>query len=269
MGVNIATPDTNMICRFYQQGQKLDVAGLNEITVLIDRSETERTEVALNSWRPGLDGPPHKHEQKEQIFFILNGCGTVKIGSDLFEAAPGDLFYVPANVVHQTINKGGEALEYLLFNAFLEPDKEGHASFAEHVSKVKETRKLQAETQHADAGSPQPHVPSQSRGRRMKTDAGSNRFECSRAALLERSETQRCEAILTCWRGNQKSELKRSGDTEETLFVVAGSGLIGVGNEAASASRGDVVFVPRKVGCVVTASSEGLKCLSLNAIVSG
>jgi hypothetical protein len=33
-----------MIKRNYQQGEKLDVAGLNEITVLVDRSETELTE---------------------------------------------------------------------------------------------------------------------------------------------------------------------------------------------------------------------------------
>lgn len=258
-----------MICRYYQKGLKLDVAGLNEITVLIDRSETERTEVALNSWRPGLDGPPHKHEQKEQIFFILKGCGTVRIGSDLFEAAPRDLFYVPANVIHQTINKGEEALEYLLFNAFLKSDKEGHASFAEHVSKVKETRRLQAQTQQADAGSNQSQVSSQSRGRRLKTDAAASRFEFSRTALLERSETQRCEAMLTSWPPNHKSEPESCNDMERTFFVVAGSGLIGVGSEAASVNRGDVVFVPREVRCLVTAGSEGLKCLSLNTIVPG
>lgn len=54
-----------MLCRHPSQiSQKLDVSGLNEITVLIDRSETALTEVAINSWSPGLDGPPHAHEAK-------------------------------------------------------------------------------------------------------------------------------------------------------------------------------------------------------------
>jgi quercetin dioxygenase-like cupin family protein len=66
-----------MICKYYRDGIKLNVADLNEITVLIDRSETELTEVALNSWWPGLDGPPHRHEQKEQIFYVISGRGTV------------------------------------------------------------------------------------------------------------------------------------------------------------------------------------------------
>ena len=40
-----------MIHRYYKEGQKLDVAGLNQITVLLDRTETELTEIALNEWR--------------------------------------------------------------------------------------------------------------------------------------------------------------------------------------------------------------------------
>ncbi|MBM4144343.1 MAG: hypothetical protein FJ225_12235 [Lentisphaerae bacterium] len=59
-----------MIHKRYDEGERLDVAGLNEITVLIDRSLTARTEVGLNSWVPGQDGPPHRHEAKEQIFFV-------------------------------------------------------------------------------------------------------------------------------------------------------------------------------------------------------
>ena len=47
-----------MLHRFYKEGEQLDVAGLNLITVLIDRSETEITEVALNEWRAGLELQP-------------------------------------------------------------------------------------------------------------------------------------------------------------------------------------------------------------------
>ncbi|MBE7538338.1 MAG: cupin domain-containing protein [Opitutaceae bacterium] len=94
-----------MIIRHPQEGQKLDVAGLNEITVLIDRSETALTEVAINAWTPGLDGPPHVHERKEQNFLVLDGHGEVHIGGRTFQAAAGDFFYVPAGMVHQTISR--------------------------------------------------------------------------------------------------------------------------------------------------------------------
>ena len=154
-----------MICRYVKQGNQLDVAGLNQITVMLDRSETQLSEAALNCWRPGLDGPPHKHERKEQIFYILAGEGAVRIGEDLFPAQADDLFYVPANVVHQTINRGQASLDYFLFNAFLDPDKEGHASFAEHVDKMKSQRLLQAQTQRADAGSLEPISFSKAKGK--------------------------------------------------------------------------------------------------------
>jgi len=256
-----------MICRNYQEGQKLDVAGLNEITVIIDRSETERTEVALNSWWAGLDGPPHKHEQKEQIFFVLQGRGTVKIGGEVFEAKPGDLFYVPANVIHQTINQGKEPLQYLLFNAFLKPDKEGHATFAEHVRLVKETRRLQAQTQQANAGSNEPQVSSQAKGKRISGNDFTQPTEISQATLLPRGETKGCEAILINSAPDTQTALEISDEVERTLFVIAGGGIINVGNEATSVGRGNVVYVPRKHACVARASSERLKCLSLNTVV--
>ena len=133
-----------MICRFFEDGQKLNVADLNEITVLVDRSETALTEVALNQWPSQLKGPPHLHEKKEQMFFIVSGAGLVRVGDQTFEVKPNDLVYVPAAAKHQTIATSAEPLRYLLFNAFADSDKEGHASFAEHVEKVKNTRKEQA-----------------------------------------------------------------------------------------------------------------------------
>ena len=124
----------------------MDVAGLNQIIVLLDRSETEKTEVALNIWPPSLDGPPHKHDEKEQIFYFTSGKGKVKIGSESFNVETGNLAHLPAGVVHQTIVTGDEPLCYMLFNVFITDEKEGHASFAEHIEKVKNIRKKQAES---------------------------------------------------------------------------------------------------------------------------
>jgi len=64
-----------MLHKHFTEGQELDVAGLNKIIVLIDRSETELTEIGLNEWRPKLDGPPHKHGDKVQVFYFTSGVG--------------------------------------------------------------------------------------------------------------------------------------------------------------------------------------------------
>jgi len=63
------------------------------------------------------------------------------------------MVYVPPKVVHQTIVTGSEPLSYLLFNAFLDASKEGHASFADHIQKVKSIRKEQASLAGACPGS--------------------------------------------------------------------------------------------------------------------
>jgi len=141
-----------MICRKYNEGQRLDVAGLNEIIVVIDRSETARTEVGLNSYRPGLIGPRHSHAEKEQTFFVTSGGGWVIVGAEKRRVERGDVVFVPAGVEHQTIAEADRPLEYLLYNAFLGESKEGHSTFAEHIQKVKATRRAQAE--RAGGGGP-------------------------------------------------------------------------------------------------------------------
>ena len=134
-----------MICRRYDQGQRLDVAGLNQIIVVLDRSETARTEIGLNRWRAGLLGPRHKHDQKEQTFFVTAGSGWVVLGDEKRRVSRGDVVFIPAAAEHQTIAGDEEDLEYLLYNTFLSDEKEGHATFAEHIEKVKSTRRAQAD----------------------------------------------------------------------------------------------------------------------------
>ena len=135
-----------MLHKTYKDGEKLDVAGLNQITVLIDRSETELTEVGLNEWNPKFLGPPHKHNDKDQVFFIVSGEGIIKLGENEYEAKPGCFVYVPAGIVHQSITTSKESLSYILFNTFTSLNKEGDLTFAEHIEKVKLIRKKQSES---------------------------------------------------------------------------------------------------------------------------
>jgi mannose-6-phosphate isomerase-like protein (cupin superfamily) len=253
-----------MICRHQSQGQQLDVAGLNQITVLIDRSETELTEVGINAWHPGLDGPPHAHPGKEQNFLVTAGRGEVVIGGESFPAAPGDFFYVPASVVHQTITRGADRLEYLLFNAFLDASKEGHASFADHISKVKETRRQQAEQQRAEADASLAARPAPARrGKRVALPAAGG----AGVVLLDRAETERCEAVAWPLAGSARAVIAPDSTKEQTLFVVTGAGSLQVGTEQAEVHQGHTVLVPRGSACVLTAGPTGLQVVSFGTVV--
>lgn len=254
-----------LINRTPATGQKLDVAGLNEITVLIDRSETELTEVALNAWVPGLDGPPHFHDRKEQNFLVTSGHGTVKLGDETFAAAPGSFFYVPAGMIHQTITQGDSPLVYFLFNAFLDTDKEGHASFADHIAKVKETRRQQAAQQSAESATDKasPRTTPTHKGKRVDL----NTLGGSAAPILLRTETARCEALIWKLAASEGAQVAADATKEQTLFVTAGSGTIRVGAETVQVQSGNTLLVPRDTTAAFTADSYGMQVVSFGTVV--
>jgi mannose-6-phosphate isomerase-like protein (cupin superfamily) len=262
-----------MILKRYDQGERLDVAGLNEITVLIDRSCTARAELGLNSWAPGQDSPPHQHEAKEQIFFVIAGCGTVRVGGETFSVQPRDFVYVPAGVEHQTIATGAGPLQYLLFNVFLNEDKEGHATFAEHIAAVKHIRRAQADQQDAAAGGGSAVLSATARrGKHIRDifgvkmyDFGSNTTHL----LLDRAETERCEVTVVSWPAGNKGAMVSHSEKEQTFFVLEGSGEVTVDGVTRPVTVGDVVFVPWKAPHTTEAGDDGpLIYLCLNSIVT-
>jgi mannose-6-phosphate isomerase-like protein (cupin superfamily) len=258
-----------MINRYYKKGQKLDVAGLNEITVLVDRSETELSEIGWNSWRPNLDGPPHKHNDKDQIFYVTDGVGKVKLGDDVFDVKPGDLAYVPAGLVHQTITTTEVPLSYMLFNIFNGESKEGHASFADHIEKVKMIRKKQAETGNYNVAEenvltdikPGKFINDIYSGKRY--EFGSN----STILLLDRNETNRCELTVVSWPSGSRGALVAHKEKEQTFFVLRGNGRVTVGTETENVNPGSVVFVPRNTPHTTEAVGSELAYLCMNGLV--
>ncbi|HOW63810.1 MAG TPA: cupin domain-containing protein [Candidatus Paceibacterota bacterium] len=259
-----------MIRRYYQNGQKLDVAGLNVVTVLVDRSETQLTEVGWNRWRKGLEGPPHSHEAKEQIFFVTDGEGIVVVGPSRYAVKTGSLIYVPPKAIHQTIVTGDAPLSYFLFNAFLDAGKEGHASFADHIEKVREVRRQQAQFRQAavpgadtSAISDQPgkHIEDVHQGRLF--DFGSN----TTRLILERNEAVRAEVTLVSWPKGSKGAMVSHPEKEQTFFVLSGRGKITVGEETLPVAVGDVVFVPWQAPHTTEAADETLTYLCLNTHV--
>lgn len=245
--------------------QKLDVAGLNEITVLVDRSETELTEVAINKWHSGLDGPPHAHPRKEQNFLVTTGRGKVLVGEQTFAAKPGAFFYLPAGVIHQTITEGEEPMAYFLFNAFLDSDKEGHASFAEHIELVKETRRQQAATQNASADPELGRLPPPPRAGLARDTAplgpGSH-------PLLDRQQTERCEASFHVLPAGHTASWPADDNTELTLFAVKGSGVLEVAGESQLIEAQETVYLPRSSAWSFRAGSQGLRMAVFGTVVT-
>lgn len=256
-----------MIVRYFTEGEKLDVAGLNEITVLIDRSETELTEVGWNCWTPNQDGPPHKHNDKTQLFYVTNGIGKIHLGNDVYDASPGDLAYVPAGLVHQTITTTSEKLCYMLFNVFISRDKEGHTSFADHIQKVKQIRKLQAQSGKPDVEE-EISLKEVQPGKFISKVLSNNREELINhhsVGLIPRVINTNLELNLVRRTAGLSNQMEIHNEKEQTFFILEGDGVVTVGSESAQVKSGNVIAIPRNVSHKAEAGKEDLYYLCLNS----
>lgn len=69
--------------------------------------------------------PFHNHRVNEEMFFILEGSGEVRIGDTTHPVRPGDVIACPAGgkeAAHQFINTGKTDLKFLGVSTKLSPD---------------------------------------------------------------------------------------------------------------------------------------------------
>ena len=69
--------------------------------------------------------PFHNHRVNEELFFILEGEGEVRIGEALYPIRAGDLIACPAGgqeTAHQLINTGNQELKYLAISTNRSPE---------------------------------------------------------------------------------------------------------------------------------------------------
>jgi len=68
--------------------------------------------------------PLHAHHVNEEMFFILSGRGSVRMGAETFPVSEGDFIAAPPNPdePHQIINDSDTTLTYLCVSTMLEPE---------------------------------------------------------------------------------------------------------------------------------------------------
>jgi quercetin dioxygenase-like cupin family protein len=66
---------------------------------------------------PGFPGPPpHRHERLHDMFYVLDGVLTVRLGDETREVGPGTFICVPPGVVHTFSNPAEDEVRFLNFN---------------------------------------------------------------------------------------------------------------------------------------------------------
>ena len=69
---------------------------------------------------PGAEFRQHVHEESEDVIICISGSGVIRSGETRVPFGAGDIVYVPAGVVHGTINTGSEPL--VMFSCQAPPD---------------------------------------------------------------------------------------------------------------------------------------------------
>lgn len=61
----------------------------------------------------GASTTPHYHPLTEEIYYILEGTGRMRIGDDVQDVGPGDAIAIPPGQIHTITNDGSTTLKFL------------------------------------------------------------------------------------------------------------------------------------------------------------
>ena len=92
--------------------------------LVMDRSESETSEVFIVVIEPNKAPPSHKHNDTEQIFYILEGRGRLEIGKQgghIFTETvlPGEVVRIPCRTYHTIHCTSDVPLKYLAIDCFI------------------------------------------------------------------------------------------------------------------------------------------------------
>jgi mannose-6-phosphate isomerase-like protein (cupin superfamily) len=76
------------------------------------------TYVSFAKLQPRLSYEPHHHEDHEEVYYIINGTGKIKIGKEESRLRDGDIIYIPENTTHSIINDGEQTIDFLAFGGY-------------------------------------------------------------------------------------------------------------------------------------------------------
>ena len=62
---------------------------------------------------PGATTTLHYHPRTEELYYILSGVGTMRLGDERRAVGPGDAIAIPPGTIHQITNPGPGLLVFL------------------------------------------------------------------------------------------------------------------------------------------------------------
>jgi len=103
--------------------------------LVMDRAEAATSEVFVVVLEPGEAPPLHQHTDTEQIFYVLEGRGTLTIGEEKQQhpVKVGDVVRIPPSMLHSIEAEGDDPLRYLAIDCFTEGRPKDEPTWDAHV----------------------------------------------------------------------------------------------------------------------------------------
>lgn len=106
--------------------------------LVMDRAEAATSEVFIVEMAPGEAPPRHRHDDMEQIFYVLSGQGRLEVGDPVerFTINPGDVVRIPVTTWHTVHCLGPGPLRYLAVDCFIAGRPAAEPTWDDHVRVV-------------------------------------------------------------------------------------------------------------------------------------
>ena len=106
--------------------------------LVIDRKESAVSEAFVVIVESGMEVRHHKHEDMEQLFYILEGKGILMIGvrKTRYTIEPNQMVRIPPGTLHSVRPVGKTPIRYLSIDCFLSSEKGNEPTWEHHVGIV-------------------------------------------------------------------------------------------------------------------------------------
>lgn len=106
--------------------------------LVMDRADATTSEVFIVVLEPGEAPPLHRHDDTEQIFYIMQGSGILQVGEGgpTFPVKPGDVVRIPPHTWHKIMCDTPAALKYLSVDCFVGGKPEAEPTWDSHVRAI-------------------------------------------------------------------------------------------------------------------------------------
>lgn len=119
----MGTITNNAVVRRAAECERINITPLEQTRLLFDRQDGSPLDIFDLTMQPGAGPPVHVHAEGEELFVVLDGSVSIRLGTDTVELAAGDACLIPRGTAHAPFNPNDTAARAMVIgtpNGFAE-----------------------------------------------------------------------------------------------------------------------------------------------------